>query len=100
MAICNLWSLNFELLSCLWLREPDTQTIARAHRELSLPLANPGELAQAYTDVFLLNVPPYGTAYTDEYGELNGERAQAVARQFEAHGYFPDELMQVAAPDH
>jgi TorA maturation chaperone TorD len=92
--------LTFELLSSLWLHEPDDETIARAHRELGLPMESVETLAQAYTDVFLLNVPPYGTAYTDEYGELNGERAQAVAQLFDVHGYAPPELSEVAAPDH
>ncbi len=92
--------MTFELLASLWLHEPNDETIARAHHELGLPLASAAELAQAYADVFLLNVSPYGTAYTDDYGELNGERAQAVATLFAQAGYAPRELSEVAAPDH
>jgi TorA maturation chaperone TorD len=95
-----LHSSAFSLLATLWLHEPDAQTIARAVNELGLPVAEPAELALAYADVFLLNVPPYGTAFTDDYGELNGERTQEVARLFESHDYAPSELTEVAAPDH
>jgi len=88
------------LLSHLWLHEPDVETIVRANDELSLPPAAPEELAPAYLDVFLLNVPPYGTAFTDSFGELNGPEAQHVASLYDAHGYHPAELQAVGAPDH
>ena len=96
------------LLSHLWLHEPDAETIARAVVELGLPLADPSttlraspaDLASAYTDVFLLNVYPYGTAFTDPSGELNGPEAQRVAALYEVHGYRPPELKSVGAPDH
>jgi len=96
------------LLSHLWLHEPDAETIARAVVELGLPLADPAttlraspaDLASAYTDVFLLNVYPYGTAFTDPSGELNGPEAQRVAALYEVHGYRPPELKSVGAPDH
>jgi hypothetical protein len=68
--------------------------------ELDLPFVEPGELASAYTDIFLLNVYPYGTAFTDLDGELNGPDAQRIAALYEAHGYRPVELTQVGAPDH
>jgi len=92
--------LKFALLSHLWLHEPDAETITRAVNELGLPSASPAELASAYTDIFLLNVPPYGTAFTDPSGELNGPEAQHVAALYEAHGYAPPELDSVGAPDH
>jgi len=88
------------LLSHLWLHEPDAAAIARANRELGLPSAEPAELAQAYADIFLLNLPPYGTVFTDAYGELNGPDAQRAAALYEAHGYRPPELTSVGAPDH
>ncbi|MBI3733521.1 MAG: molecular chaperone TorD family protein [Chloroflexi bacterium] len=66
----------YPLLSCLWLHEPDSTALAEARRHE--PFANALEtdsdqtaLASAYADLFLLNVYPYGTAYTDEWGELN-----------------------------
>jgi hypothetical protein len=74
--------------------------ITRAASELGLPSAEPTELALAYADVFLLNVYPYGTAFTDPGGELNAPAAQRVAALYEAHGYRPAELTQVGAPDH
>lgn len=74
--------------------------MARAAAELDLPFADPTELASAYTDVFLLNVYPYGTAFTDPSGELNGPAAQEMAALYEAHGYQPPELNVVGAPDH
>lgn len=90
----------YALLSRLWLHEPDAEAIARAVAELSLPAASPTELASAYADVFLLNVYPYGTAFTDPSGELNGPEAQQAAALYEAHGYQPPELNSVGAPDH
>jgi hypothetical protein len=90
------------------LHEPDAEIIVRAVNELRLPSADPStslrtgpiELASAYTDVFLLNVPPYGSVYTGEDGEMNGPEAQRIAALFEAHGYCPPELSGVGAPDH
>jgi TorA maturation chaperone TorD len=92
--------LEFALLSHLWLHEPDAEAIVRAVAELGLPSAGPDELALAYADVFLLNVYPYGTAFTDPSGELNGPEAQQAAALYEAHGYQPPELNSVGAPDH
>ncbi len=92
--------MKFDLLSSLWLHEPDSAAIARAASELGLPTAEPGELALAYADLFLLNVYPYGTAYTDPDGELNAPEAHELATLFEAYGYCPSELNEVAAPDH
>jgi TorA maturation chaperone TorD len=88
------------LFSQLWLHEPDADAVLRAVSELGLPEADPTELASAYTDVFLLNVYPYGTAFTDPSGELNGPGAQRLAALYEAHGYSPPELGTVGAPDH
>jgi hypothetical protein len=96
----GVWDLEFGIFSHLWLHEPDAATIARASIEFGLPTATPEELAAAYADVFLLNVPPYGTAFTDERGELNGLAAQDAAALFAAHGYQPPELNEVGAPDH
>jgi len=95
------WPLRvFELLSQLWLHEPDADTIARAVGELGLPAADLAELALAYADVFLLNVYPYGTAFADPSGELNGPEAQRIAALYETDGYCPPELNSVGAPDH
>ncbi|MBM4425192.1 MAG: molecular chaperone TorD family protein [Chloroflexi bacterium] len=91
--------MKFELLSSLWLHEPDAALIARA-AELGLPAAEPLELAAAYADVFLLNVPPYGTVFSDDSGEMNGPAAQDTAALFAAHGYQPPELSEVGAADH
>jgi TorA maturation chaperone TorD len=94
----GIW--DFKLLSHLWLHEPDAEIAARAHRELGLPLADPRELARAYADVLLLNVPPYGTVFTDPEGELNSLEAQRAAALYESYGYHPSELLSVGAPDH
>lgn len=92
--------MPFSLLSHLWLHEPDADTITRAVGELGLPSAEPTELASVYTDVFLLNVYPYGTTFTDPSGELNGPDAQRIAALYETRGYRPPELNAVGAPDH
>lgn len=96
---------DWALLSQLWLHEPEAATIDRATRELGLPSADAAnlavnELAIAFADLFLLNVFPYGTVFTDEWGELNGSSAEHIAALYEAHGYHPPELTEVAAPDH
>lgn len=93
---------DYSLLSRLWLREPDAEMLARA-REFDASLQTDTDsvtLAAAYADLFLLNVYPYGTAYTDEWGELNTAESQRVADLFAAHGYQPPELREVGAPDH
>lgn len=94
----------FKLLSCLWLHEPDAEILARVHDfgELtaSLPDAGPSALAPAYADLFLLNVYPYGTAYTDEWGELNTPEAQRMIGLYAQYDYHPPELSEVGAPDH
>jgi TorA maturation chaperone TorD len=70
------------LLSRRWLREPDPS------------------MASAYTDLFLLNVYPYGTTFTDPSGELNGPSAWEVARRYGERSFCPPELSEVGAPDH
>jgi TorA maturation chaperone TorD len=90
------------LLSRLWLREPDYRALAAARKLPSLaPHADePAAMARAYTDLFLLNVYPYGTAFTDPSGELNGPAAWQAARRYEDRGFRPLELFEVGAPDH
>jgi TorA maturation chaperone TorD len=91
---------TLSLLSRLWLSEPDGKTLVLA-REAAFPGAgDPAELAAAWTDLFLLNVYPYGTAFTDLSGELNGPAAAAASRRYEAAGYRPPELAGTGAPDH
>ena len=90
------------LLSRLWLREPDSAALAdsRGIPSLALPAGEPAEMAAAYAELFLLNVYPYGTAFTDASGELNGPTAEWAARRYETWGYRPAELFEVGAPDH
>jgi len=73
---------------------------ADAASRLGLPAAEPAELAAAYADLFLLNVYPYGTVFTDPSGELNGPAAQHLAALYAAHGYDPARLGPSGAPDH
>ena len=95
----------FALLWHLWLHEPDAETLKQL-RELGAVTAplhvdvEPAELASAYADLFLLNVYPYGTAFTDSWGELNTAEAQAVANLYTKYDYHPPELHEVGAPDH
>src|SRR5438132_8956321 len=95
----------FQLLARLWLHEPDAATL-RQVRETGAETAplpvdvEPSVLAAAYADLFLLNVYPYGTAFTDEWGELNTAEAQAVADLYAQYDYNPPELNAVGAPDH
>jgi TorA maturation chaperone TorD len=94
----------YSLLASLWLHELDDATLAHARAipalASTLETADLTTLAAAYADLFLLNVYPYGTAFTDEDGELNTAEALRVAALFAAHGYAPHELSEVGAPDH
>jgi len=98
----SLDSDKLRLLARLWLREPDAdaERARLAASQLGLPAIEPAELATAYADLFLLNVYPYGTVFTDADGELNGPGAQAIASQYAANGYQPSELLEIGAPDH
>ena len=98
----NVPSPSLGLLSRLWLREPDARVIAecREFPSLTLHADEPSVLATAYADLFLLNVYPYGTAFTDPSGELNGPAAAQAARHYEERGFRPPELFEVGAPDH
>ena len=88
------------LLAKLWLREPDTAMVTRTQRELGLPLADPAELAVAYVDVLLNSVYPYGTSFTDPWGEINTSEAEAMYERFARHGFDVPALREVGAPDH
>ena len=91
---------TLSLLSRLWLSEPDTEALVLA-REAGLTSAGDAPaIAAAWTDLFLLNVYPYGTAFTDITAELNGPAAAAAARRYAAAGYQPPELARTGAPDH
>jgi TorA maturation chaperone TorD len=93
---------SLSLLSKLWLREPDAETLAAVQDWAVFAGVNaePDQLASAYIDLFLLNVYPYGTVFTDPSGELNGRSAWDTAKLFEAAGFLPRELSEVGAPDH
>jgi TorA maturation chaperone TorD len=91
---------DVSLLSRLWLNEPDADLVAMAASRLGLPPADPAELAAAYTDLFLLNVYPYGTVFTSATGELNGPETEYLAAQYAANGYQPANLAEIGAPDH
>jgi|SRR5579859_640121 len=91
---------DLRLLARLWLLEPDAARAADAASRLGLPAAELGELAAAYADLFLLNVYPYGTVFTDPNGELNGPAAQHLVALYAAHGYEPARLGPCGAPDH
>jgi TorA maturation chaperone TorD len=91
---------TLSLLSRLWLSEPDERALVLA-REAGLSGGDdPPTLAAAWTDLFLLNVYPYGTAFTDISAELNGPAAAAAAWRYAAAGYRPPELARTGAPDH
>ena len=94
---------DFALLGQLWLREPDADVVARAKAlGVAVPAgaATPAELAVAYADLFILNVYPYGTVYTDAWGEINTPAARRTAALYEQYGFQPPELSAVGAPDH
>ena len=90
------------LLSRLWLREPDSRALedCRAFPEVARHAGDPAALASAYADLFLLNVYPYGSAFTDPSGELAGPSAEWAAHRYALQRFDPPELLEVGAPDH
>ncbi len=92
------------MLSRLWLHEPSAADVERAVHELGLPRPDGespvSELAEAYANIFLLNVFPYGSTFTDSDSELNAASARLTTRAFEERGFAPHELGEVAAADH
>jgi TorA maturation chaperone TorD len=93
---------SFELLSRLWLHEPDARALetVRGIESLAPHIGTSAELSMAYTELLLLNVYPYGTVFTDPSGELNAPSGWRTPRRYEASGYSPPELFEVGAPDH
>jgi len=88
------------LLAELWLHEPDRTTIGQAQRELGLPAADPADLAVAYVDLLLNSVYPYGTSFTDAWGEINTPEAEQMYAWFAECGFDSLALLEVGAPDH
>jgi len=93
---------TFSLLSALWLREADAETLSRTGQISALAPdgAGLGELATAYADLFLLNVYPYASVFLDPNGEMNGARAQEMRDVYEQYDYAPGALREVGAADH
>ncbi len=91
---------SLPLLARLWLAPPGDEAIAEAHRSLGLPLGSARELAEAFTDLLVLDVPPYGSVFLERSGELNGATSEAVSRAYAQSEFDPSALREVAAPDH
>ncbi|HTD51835.1 MAG TPA: molecular chaperone TorD family protein [Thermoanaerobaculia bacterium] len=90
---------SLSLLSRLWLSEPDAELL-RAAIEAGFPPTSIDDLALAYTDLFLLNVYPYGSVYLDSSGELNGAPAARAERLYALAAYSPPDLLRAAGADH
>jgi TorA maturation chaperone TorD len=90
---------SFSLLSQLWLCERSAGLL-RAAVEAGLPDAAVEDLMPAYSDLFLLNIYPYGSVFTDPAGEMNGPGAAELAAHYERAGFAPPEILQVGAADH
>jgi TorA maturation chaperone TorD len=101
-AVRDVREPTLSLLSRLWLAEPGEEELAAARNIEGFAQAcgEKGELARHWTDLFLLNVYPYGTVFSDASAELNGELAQKTAGLFRDRGYAPPELSTTGAPDH
>ncbi len=93
-------NLPLDLAARLWLAEPDQAALDQARAWGVTSDASPEELAGGYTALFVLNVYPYGSVFTDPAAELNGNDSLVWARRFEETAFRPDELVCVGAPDH
>lgn len=92
--------VSTERLARLWLAEPTASEIAVAARDLGLPSAPAGELAEAFVELFVLGVPPYASIFTEPDAELNGRVARWIEARFKGAGFAAPEGVAVAAPDH
>lgn len=93
--------MTWDDLARLWLREPDERALESAEGlGLSLSGATPNELAADFSELFLLNVYPYGSVFTDPSGELNGRFASWAASRYERRSYLTPEFWEAGAPDH
>jgi TorA maturation chaperone TorD len=93
-------SLPLDLAARLWLSEPDEESLERARQSGIAANASPEDLAGAYTALFVLNVYPYGSVFTDPSAGLNGGDSLVWARRLEESDFRPLELSSVGAPDH
>jgi TorA maturation chaperone TorD len=93
--------MSWDVLARLWLREPDAKALeSAAALGLASSDATPDELASGFSELFLLNVYPYGSVFTDASGELNGRFASWSASRYERGRYLTAELWDAGAPDH
>jgi len=91
--------MNPSLLPRLWLSEPDPDLLREA-TDAGFPKSSVDDLAVAYADLFLLNVYPYGSVFTDPSGELSGPYAAWMEQHYLAAGHAATGLEHVAAADH
>ena len=92
---------DWDSLARLWLREPDERALESAHAMgLALPGSSPVELAADFSELFLLNVYPYGSVFTEPSGELNGRFASWAASRYERRRFLTPEFWEAGAPDH
>jgi len=93
--------MTWDGLARLWLHEPDSRALECAG---ALGLATSGssldELAAGFSELFLLNVYPYGSVFTDPSAELNGRFASWSASRYDRRGYVTAEFWDAGAPDH
>ena len=99
-------SIPLRTLMELWLNEPTEALLEALAAEVEFAeVLDPArssldELATGFTDLLLLNVFPYASAFLDAWGELNGERAQEMQAIFSEAGYSPAAIRAVGGLDH
>lgn len=99
-------SIPLRTLMELWLNEP-TETLLEslADQEEFAKVFEPrgpslDELATGFTELLLLNVFPYASAFLDPWGELNGKRAQELQAIYSEARYSPAAIRAVGGLDH
>lgn len=92
------------VLGDAWLREPDDALLARL--AALPPLADvvdastAGELAIAYSELFLQAIPPYASLFLSDDAMLNSDAAERAQRSYGRAGFTVETEWRAGAADH
>jgi TorA maturation chaperone TorD len=86
-----------------WLLEPDAEMLSQlgALPQFSdIVVAEPDDLAIAYSELFLQLVPPYASLFLSDDGMLNADPAEEAQRAYTRAGFDVQSAWRAGAADH